>query len=311
MDLKTYFEQIDLNEIDRFISEGQEENVNIEFKTVNHPELNAQDFDKKNISKTLSGFANSDGGIVVWGIKAKQNEKKQDIAKDKVPINKLTEFLNTLNRLEGQAVTPVVTGIQHKKIEIHEDCGFIITYVPASDLAPHIANYAGKHYYKRSGDSFYQCEHYDIKDMFQRKHTADLKLKFSDKQIRNINNDKIEVTLTLSVRNHGRNFAKAPFIKININQPYELHQYGLDGNGNIGTFRRRENSSPQSSTYSGEQDVIIYPGLDYHLDRIKLIVNKDIEQLPNLKFHYFIVAENMEYTTVDINYNVSKSNKSI
>lgn len=36
MDIKKYFETIDMNEIERFIQEGQEENLFIEFKTVVH-----------------------------------------------------------------------------------------------------------------------------------------------------------------------------------------------------------------------------------------------------------------------------------
>lgn len=101
MNLKSYFENIDINEIDRYISDGQEENLNLEFKSVVHPNYNThnREDDKKNISKTFSGFANSNGGIVVWGIKAKENRNKQDIATDKKPIKELTKFLNMLNRL--------------------------------------------------------------------------------------------------------------------------------------------------------------------------------------------------------------------
>lgn len=216
----------------------------------NYNQSNNED-DKKNISKTFSGFANSNGGIIIWGIKAKENDKKQDVAYKK-PIRELTKFLNTLNRLEGQVVTPTITGIEHKKIEISEDCGFIITYVPASDFAPHMASYAGKHYYKRSGDSFYICEHYDIKDMFQRKHSAYLDLKVKNKQINQIQGDKLRVEMVLSLFNIGRNYAKAPLIKIEINTPYQFSDFGLDGNGNIGIFGARAiPKSLQVSTYMG------------------------------------------------------------
>jgi hypothetical protein len=309
MDLKAYYNQIDLEEIERFILEGQEENLNLEFKTVVHPNynLNNKEDDKKNISKTFSGFANSNGGIIIWGIKAKENEKKQDIATDKKPIKELTKFLNTLNRLEGQAITPVITGIEHKKIEISDDYGFIVTFVPASDFAPHIANFASKHYYKRSGDSFYICEHYDIKDMFQRKHSAYLSLNLKNKQIRQISKDKIQIDITLSLRNTGRNYAKAPLIKVEINQPYKFSDYGLDGNGNVGVFRVKATPrTPQLSTYSGGQDILIYPDLEYDVDKIELEINSDIEELPKLKVDYMIVAENMEKTNFTTEINVTK-----
>lgn len=299
MDIKNYFENIDLNEIERFIQEGQEENLYLEFKTVVHPNYNeeSREIDKKNISKTISGFSNSNGGIIIWGVKAKENEKKQDIATEKKPIKELTKFLNTLNRLEGQAITPVVTGIKHKKIETSDDCGFIITYVPQSDFAPHMANYSGKHYYKRSGDSFYICEHYDIKDMFQRKHVAILDLNIKDKKISQKLGDTWRYEMTISLMNKGRNFAKAPLIRVEINQPYKFSDSGLDGNGNIGVFRVRATpSTPQMSNYMGGQDIIIYPGLDYSIDKIILEVNKDLEELPKLIVNYMIVAENMDKT---------------
>ncbi len=297
MDLKEYYNKIDIAEIDRYISEGQEENLNIEFKTVIHPNFNQnnKEYDKKNISKTFSGFANSNGGIIIWGIKAKENTDKQDVATDKKPIEELTKFLNTLNRLEGQAVTPVITGIEHRKVEISDDCGFIVTYVPESEFAPHMANYAGKHYYKRSGDSFYICEHYDIKDMFQRKHSANLDLNIKNKEIKQIHSDNVRVDLTIALSNTGRNYAKAPLIKVEINKPYQFSDFGLDGNGNIGVFKARATPrTPQQCSYLGDQDILIYPELEYEIDKIRLEISKDIEEFPKLIVNYMIVAVNMD-----------------
>jgi len=172
-----------------------------------------------------------------------------------------------------------------------------ISYVPASDFAPHMANYSGKHYYKRSGDSFYTCEHYDIKDMFQRRHSAYLDLNVKDKEIHQIQGGNMRVELILSLMNTGRNYAKAPLIKVEINKPYSFSEFGLDGNGNIGVFRTRSTPrTPQLSTYMGGQDIIIYPELEYDIDKIKLEISKDIAELPELVIRYMIVAENMEKT---------------
>lgn len=308
MNLKAYFDKLDIEEIERFINDGQEENLNIEFKTVVHPNYNQhnKDDDKKNISKTLSGFANSNGGIIVWGIKAKENDKKQDIATEKKPINELTKFLNMLNRLEGQSVTPIIIGIEHKKIEINNDSGFIITYVPASDFAPHMANYAGKLYYKRSGDSFYSCEHYDIKDMFQRKHSANLDLILKNKQIIEIDSENIKIDITIALVNTGRMYAKAPLIGIEINPPYTFSENGLIGNGKVGVFGTRAlPSSLHKSNYMGGQDIIIYPDLEFEIDKISIVTNK--ENIPKLIVNYMIVAENMEKTNFTQNITIANN----
>lgn len=309
MDIKKYFETIDMNEIERFIQEGQEENLFIEFKTVVHPNYNDnnREIDKKNISKAISGFANSNGGLIIWGIKAKENDKNQDIAIGKSPIKELTKFLNTLNRMEGQATTPVVTGIVHKKIEISTDFGFIVTYVPPSEFAPHMANFADKHYYKRSGDSFYVCEHYDIKDMLHRKHSAMLDLEIKKKRISQKMGDTWRYEMVLALRNEGRNFAKAPQIKVEINSPYKFADYGLDGNGNIGLFRVRAiPRTPQMSTYMGGQDIIVFPELEYDIDKIVIEVDKNIAELPKLTLNYMIVAENMEKQNFKLEVTVEK-----
>lgn len=308
METKDYFESIDLNEINRFIHEGQEENLYIEFKTVVHPNFNDKnkDIDKKNFSKSISGFSNSGGGIIVWGIKAIANDKKQDIATATSPIKELTRFLNTLNRLEGQAVTPIVTGIKHKKIETSEDNGFIVTYIPQSDFAPHMANYSEKHYYKRSGDSFYICEHYDIKDMFQRKHAAILDLHIKDKTISRRFTDTLRYEMIMSLINNGRYFARAPLLMVEINSPYQFSEFGLDGNRNVGVFGKANSKSPQSSTYMGGQDIVIYPELSYEIDKITLDVEKDVEELPKLIVNCTIVAENMDKTNYTKEINVKK-----
>jgi hypothetical protein len=300
MDLKQYFDNIDLSEIERMVTDGQEENVHIEFKTVIHPNYNIdnREFDKKNFSEVISGFANSNGGILIWGVKAKKNENNQDIASQKKPIKELTRFLNLLNRLEGQAVSPIITGIIHKKIEIEKDEGFVITYIPSSDIAPHMANYAHKHYYKRSGDSFYICEHYDIMDMIHRKTTAklDLIIKERTEINQNVGNGKItRYEKIIALANLGQHLAKAPLLRVEINDPFFFPQFGLDGNGNIGLFKTRAlPRNLQLCTYMGGQDVVVYPDIQYDIDKITLEISNDAETLPDLIINYMIVAENMD-----------------
>ena len=67
LNLKDFYNSIDLKAINNFIAMNQEENVSLEFKTINSADFTSKD-DKKNFAKCVSGFSNSSGGLIVWGI---------------------------------------------------------------------------------------------------------------------------------------------------------------------------------------------------------------------------------------------------
>lgn len=294
MTLYDYFNSIDLTEIERYILDKQEENISLEFKTVNHPNYNLdnREFDKKNYSEGLSGFANSNGGIIIWGVKAKENHQKQDVAYEKRPITELTKFLNILNRLEGQAVIPLITGIEHVKIEVSDDLGYIKSFIPASNSAPHMALYAGKHYYKRSGDSFYQCEHYDVIDMFSRKKSPSLSLIAKVHKRTMLHQVQYRYEIIISIANTGGKIAKFPYLAINCNTAYNVHDFGLDGNRNTG-LQKVANNAIYRYNYSGGNNTVIYPETILNVD--KFVCEVLISDAPeDLKIQYILSAEDME-----------------
>lgn len=300
MALLDYFGSIDQNEIERFITEGQEENVSLEFKTVNHPNYNTEnkEFDRKNFSVALSGFGNSNGGIIVWGIKAKENKQGQDVAIGKVPITELTKFLNFLNRNAGQAVIPVITGVLNEKIEESTDTGYIKTFIPSSDGAPHMALVGGKHYYKRSGDSFYQCEHYDIIDMFARKQSPDLHVttRILTRQEDHMNKYRYEILV--SIENRGKTLAKYPGLAIKCNQHYRQYSHGLNGNSGTG-LERVTNNTHYKYNYSGGINTVIYPGATLDVD--KFVTEADKNSIPqSFEISYILSAESMETKTGEV-----------
>ncbi len=287
-----YFNSIDLAEIERFVAERQEEHLTLEFKTVNHPS-NVIDHDRKNFSIALSGLGNSNGGIIIWGIKAKSNEHKQDVASAKAPIAELTKFLNFLNRTEGQAVIPLISGVLHEKIEEGADTGYVKTFIPPSNNAPHMAIIGGKHYYKRSGDSFYQCEHYDIVDMFSRKKSPDLILKTRILPRSNASmGDRYKFEIILSLQNNGKAIARYPYLCIDCNHQYRSDDYGLDGNKNCGLPKVAKNEAFRWC-YSGGNHTVIHPGVTLDIDKYMSEVSKS-EFPMNFEITYLISAENME-----------------
>lgn len=296
MKLEEYFESIGLDDVENFIKDKKEEDVNLEFKTVVHPNENDKNKndDKKNFSKALSGFANSNGGILIWGVEARPGKDGVDVAKKLKPVEKVRRFLNKLNSLEGQAVTPMIEGVKHKLISINEadDEGIIKTYIPKSDRAPHMANYADKHYYKRSGDSFYRAEHYDIEDMFSRKRRTELTVELIRPDIRKVSDKKYRIEVIVAIKNVGPTIGKYPFLAFSVNDPYFSWKFGLDGNGFTGLQKVISNTTYRNN-FSGGQQIVIYPKVEHEVTKIIMELANPSDKIPDLVMDYQLVAENM------------------
>ena len=104
MSLEDQFNALSLSDLDDFISTKQEEHLLLDFKVVNRPDLSHRD-DRKTLTKAISGFANSSGGLIVWGIVATKNADGIDCATDRKEINPLPLFLSKLNEHTGPATS--------------------------------------------------------------------------------------------------------------------------------------------------------------------------------------------------------------
>jgi hypothetical protein len=175
MDLAETFENLDLVQVDDYLARRQEEHLHLDFKLIKSASFASAD-DRRNFAKVLSGFANSAGGIIIWGIHARKNDQGIDCAVGSREIQPLKLLVSRLNEFTGQAVSPIVDGIKHKEIARAPDVGFAATLVPESHSPPHMAKFGEDRYYKRSGDSFYKMEHFDLEDMFGRRQKARLEI---------------------------------------------------------------------------------------------------------------------------------------
>jgi hypothetical protein len=144
------------------------ESLYVEFKTkVNRAQGQLDDRDKWHFSRALSGFANSDGGVLIWGVKT----NKQDVAYRLKPISGVHDFWSSLKKSVLNSTQPVVDNVLLDVITSsgQEDTGYVKCLVPVSEKTPHRAMLADREYYKRTSDGFYRLEHFDLEDMFGRR----------------------------------------------------------------------------------------------------------------------------------------------
>jgi hypothetical protein len=58
--------------IARIVAERQEEHLNLDYKLSAGDNGQMERDDRKSLAEALSGFGNSDGGVIVWGVEAKR-----------------------------------------------------------------------------------------------------------------------------------------------------------------------------------------------------------------------------------------------
>lgn len=61
--LRDRYEALSREELDRYCADQQEENLHLDFKTVASSAMKSKD-DRHSLATALSGFANSEGGII-------------------------------------------------------------------------------------------------------------------------------------------------------------------------------------------------------------------------------------------------------
>jgi hypothetical protein len=169
-DLTSYYHSIKSeDDLKRMITDHVKEDLYLEFKQ-KHDRRHAllEDDDKFNFSRALSGFANSDGGILIWGV---ETYKRDESAKSLKPITDVDGFIRSLKSSLINSVQPFVDNVLVEKIptDASDQIGFVKCLIPQSDKTPHRAMLAEREYYKRSTEGFYRLEHFDLEDMFGRR----------------------------------------------------------------------------------------------------------------------------------------------
>jgi len=282
--------------MDEFVARGQEENLFLDFKQVNRADLSHSD-DEKNFARALSGFANSSGGLIVWGVEARKSAQGVDCAVAKAEISDARLFVARLNELTGQFVSPLVDGVVHRHLRSAGTSGLAVTLVPESDSGPHMAKAGKDRYFKRSGDSFYRMEHFDIEDMFGRRRKPVLGISATLTQgssLQGPNRNTHEFQVFLSLTNTGRGSAAAPYMAVFASPDrYLVKRHGIAVGGQGQVFNTvADNGPPRWTRFVSDATFVVHPETRYEFALIKGDLDDTDAMAPDLEVECAVAAEN-------------------
>lgn len=142
MNLRETFDMLTVPSIEHLVSTHQQEHLNLDFKVITGAGDLSKD-DRRNLATAISGFANSDGGIVIWGVDCRRDASGRDAAEKVVPVRDAQAVLSRLQSLTGESTSPIVEGVHHRLITNDDTLDFLATLIPASDRGPHMARLGG------------------------------------------------------------------------------------------------------------------------------------------------------------------------
>jgi len=160
--------QYDIDFIESLINNEIEESINIDFKSAEA--LDKADKKKAEISKDVSAFANSNGGIIIYGL-SETNHKASSISY--VDGNVFTK--EWLEQIINSTVYRTIPGLKIFPIRKNGDINktIYVVQIPENlEAAPHMAK--DKRFYRRYNFESVFMEEYEVRNMYFKKSNSSL-----------------------------------------------------------------------------------------------------------------------------------------
>lgn len=222
-------------------------------------------------AESLSAFANSDGGILIWGVDCRATNGEAEEATEAL-VPDVESFRADLHREYLDATEERVLGVEIEFVKVNNDAGFVICYIPSGNHKPYRACGRGlDRYFIRAGDSNVSMSHSMLKSMF-----------FPNRQMRicvevqpyELGADGSSVVppfrVSLSIRNRGNSTLDA--LTLRITSDPQLRTVAL---GNQWRMERHDNKthvihrlSPIHPELATESIGIDYSARDTHVDSL-------------------------------------------
>lgn len=282
---KQDFSEKDVLEI---LANNVEESIHLDFKSA--AALSKQDNKRKEISKDVSAFANSDGGVIIYGIK-EENHIASSL--DFVDGNVYTK--EWLEQTINANIQQSILNLRIFPVRFNGDIAktIYIVQIPRSDRSPHMSK--DQRYYRRFNFESVAMEEYEIRNHYLK--VIDGKIEWDSILIRpdikedneEDDNDIYEFNIEFQFSNDSNYVAEKYKIACTFNNPkpfnfsYERHkEYDI-------TRRTRE-----GFIISTTKTIPIFPGevLNGLSFTVKIKKNSFEETLEALKITLFVFNQN-------------------
>lgn len=203
------------------ITEQIAENFELEYKAADA--LGKTDGKKSEISKDISALANSNGGVIIYGIREFNEKEKRHIPEKLDPIL-ANEFTNeTLDQIINHNIKPRIKDVKIHTVQLSSGVNHVayVVEVPRSNTAHQSKS---KKYYKRHNTTVEAMEDYEIRDLMNRFTSPDIECFHSSHYY--LDNNDGTWTINYIMRNNSLTIAKDVYITIMMSKNVSVLDFG-------------------------------------------------------------------------------------
>jgi Schlafen, AlbA_2 len=156
------------------IDDGEAEGQYLECKAPRSPRLDRSQ--RSDLAQAVSGFGNSGGGIIIWGVSTTRHEHSGlDVLSQREPIGNVRRFAQQVDAAVPALAVPVIQVPPTRVILAGRtaDRGIAVTYIPPSAGDP-VQTTTDRHFWIRSGAEFVHAPYDVVRRMFAGAEAPDL-----------------------------------------------------------------------------------------------------------------------------------------
>ena len=248
-----------------------EENTNLEYKDPSALNNN------KEIAKDISAMANSNGGVIIYGLcEDKKDHKPTRI--DWIQDNQQKERIEQV--LQANVTPKIEINIKSILCKIDSSKFVLKVEVPKSDTTPHQDHFDKDRriYWRRNGYTTREMEHYEVESLFFTRKNPKLEI-----FLKNVSESRDKPAFDVYIRNTGKVVAEQTHIQLSIPQEYRITP----------DWAKLRDDYFSGSIYQHTlREDLIYPKIPLQVARI---YHPKKFEFGDLKINFLIVCKDMDF----------------
>jgi hypothetical protein len=257
-----------------------EENINLDYKAGDSLQLS--EGKKKEVSKDVSAFANSDGGTLIYGMKEFDDATKRHFPERIDPINRLNISKEWLEQVINSNVKPRINGVLIKPIVLSSSNAVYVVHIPKSTTAHQASD---KRYYKRFNFESVAMEDYEVKDIINRQTMPVLSVQAGPLTITRSDGMANLVSIPFTVGNSSIRVAKDVKVVIEIQEPNNCDIVAVTDLTDLSHLNH------DRKVFCSAYDARIYKGLNI---QVGIVAFRFLNDSTSVRFKLTMYADNME-----------------